>query len=423
DCIYLASPMMLLELILMMSDFTSHYLQINKDSLGSGVQQITILMLNWQNPFISFHFAKPHEVCVLILPMVSIQTQSDKVTQIMVKDSDVKPLSFALYANDKLDVCMKANILDCKDMLNFPICLDPTGLKGPLKENLSAQQSNERDHHILKWKTSHASACYIKKKDSGCFAGRGEAAIRKKFLDLLVHSNEGHIRQLGGTSKVEPHQVIKKELGPLYTLLILILPDLEKGSIAKDHASDSKQAEESREKAPSNLSGHTEELDISGVASGANKENWIKDARSYLIVAPVEKYQDQQVEQQPHSTLCLNMTARDMQYKGKKRLPWILAKSFMAACPVSMFMSKEKIPSPHSLKLRLKVNEGDITLTRMPKRIGHIKENYEIQVGIYGVISMRFNVEMSEYRVYTKHPNFLTSFWRERSKREQANVI
>lgn len=59
----------------------------------------------------------------------------------------------------------------------------------------------------------------------------------------------------------------------------------------------------------------------------------------------------------------------------------------------------------------------------MPKRIGHIKENYEIQVGIYGVISMRFNVEMSEYRVYTKHPNFLTSFWRETSKREQANVI
>lgn len=60
------------------------------------------------------------------------------------------------------------------------------------------------------------------------------------------------------------------------------------------------------------------------------------------------------------STLCLNMTARDMQYKGKKRLPWILAKSSMAACPVSMFTSKEKIPSPHSLKLKLKVNgEGE----------------------------------------------------------------
>ena len=54
------------------------------------------------------------------------------------------------------------------------------------------------------------------------------------------------------------------------------------------------------------------------------------------------------------------MTARDMQDEGKKRLPWILAKSFMAACPVSMFMSKEKAPSPHSLKLRLKVNgEGE----------------------------------------------------------------
>ncbi|KAB0397744.1 hypothetical protein E2I00_003844 [Balaenoptera physalus] len=129
------------------------------------------------------------------------------------------------------------------------------------------------------------------------------------------------------------------------------------------------------------------------------------------------------------------MTARDMQDEGKKRLPWILAKSFMAACPVSMFMSKEKAPSPHSLKLRFKVSgegeediilllvEGDIILTRMPKRIGHIKENYEIQVGIHGVISMRFNVEMSEYRVYTKHPNFLTSFWREGSKREQAKVI
>lgn len=58
--------------------------------------------------------------------------------------------------------------------------------------------------------------------------------------------------------------------------------------------------------------------------------------------------------------LYLDMTARYMQEKIRKRPPWTLVKSFMAICPVSMFMSKERIPSPHNLNLRLKVNsEGD----------------------------------------------------------------
>uniref|UniRef100_A0A2K5EM25 Oxaloacetate tautomerase FAHD1, mitochondrial n=1 Tax=Aotus nancymaae TaxID=37293 RepID=A0A2K5EM25_AOTNA len=114
--------------------------------------------------------------------------------------------------------------------------------------------------------------------------------------------------------------------------------------------------------------------------------------------------------------LCLDMTARDVQDECKKKgLPWTLAKSFTASCPVSAFVPKEKIPDPHNLKLWLKVNgelrqegetssmifsipyiisyvskiitleEGDIILTGTPKGVGPVKENDEIEAGIHGL--------------------------------------
>ncbi|KAB1254165.1 Acylpyruvase FAHD1; mitochondrial [Camelus dromedarius] len=54
--------------------------------------------------------------------------------------------------------------------------------------------------------------------------------------------------------------------------------------------------------------------------------------------------------------LCLDMTTRDVQDECKKKgLPWTLAKSFTASCPVSALVPKEKFPDPHNLKLWLKV--------------------------------------------------------------------
>lgn len=126
--------------------------------------------------------------------------------------------------------------------------------------------------------------------------------------------------------------------------------------------------------------------------------------------------------------LCLDLTARDAQDECKKKgLPWTLAKSFTASCPVSAFVPRERIPDPHNLKLWLKVNgelrqegetasmifsipyiisyvskimtleEGDIILTGTPKGVGPVQENDEIQAGIHGVVSMRFKVQKPEY--------------------------
>ncbi|XP_066491674.1 oxaloacetate decarboxylase, mitochondrial [Tiliqua scincoides] len=121
--------------------------------------------------------------------------------------------------------------------------------------------------------------------------------------------------------------------------------------------------------------------------------------------------------------LCLDMTARDSQEECKKKgLPWTLAKGFNTSCPVSDFVPKEKVPDPHQLKLWLKVNgelrqegdtssmifsipyiisyisgiitldEGDIILTGTPKGVSAVQVNDEIEAGIQGVLSMRFQV-------------------------------
>ncbi|XP_015098772.2 oxaloacetate tautomerase FAHD1, mitochondrial-like [Vicugna pacos] len=116
--------------------------------------------------------------------------------------------------------------------------------------------------------------------------------------------------------------------------------------------------------------------------------------------------------------LCPDMTARDVQDECKKKgLPWTLAESFTASCPVNAFVPKEKIPDPHNLKLWLKVNgelrqegetssmfseimileEGDIILTGTPKGVGPVKENDETQAVIHGVVSKKFKVGRPKY--------------------------
>lgn len=54
------------------------------------------------------------------------------------------------------------------------------------------------------------------------------------------------------------------------------------------------------------------------------------------------------------------------------------------------------IPTSSTTYLIMTLEERGI-LTRMPKGVGPVKENYENQVGIHRVINMRFKVERSAY--------------------------
>ncbi|XP_006003149.1 acylpyruvase FAHD1, mitochondrial [Latimeria chalumnae] len=122
--------------------------------------------------------------------------------------------------------------------------------------------------------------------------------------------------------------------------------------------------------------------------------------------------------------LCLDMTARDIQEECKKKgLPWTLAKAFNTSCPVSDFISKEKISDPQNVKIWLKVNDrlrqegstssmifsipylisyiseiitledGDLILTGTPKGVAAVQEHDELHAGIDDLISMTFKVE------------------------------
>ncbi|KAK6476044.1 acylpyruvase FAHD1 [Huso huso] len=125
--------------------------------------------------------------------------------------------------------------------------------------------------------------------------------------------------------------------------------------------------------------------------------------------------------------LCLDMTARDVQDECKtKGLPWTLAKAFNTSCPVSEFITKEKIADPGNVKIWLKVNdqlrqegntsqmifsipflisyiseiitleEGDLILTGTPKGVSSVQEHDELQAGIEGIVSMKFRVDRPE---------------------------
>lgn len=74
------------------------------------------------------------------------------------------------------------------------------GLKEPLKENASAQQSKKKEYHTLK-KTSHASTRYTtKRNDSSCFTGRGKIASEGWCCVWVVQPPEGAHHTEGAAS-------------------------------------------------------------------------------------------------------------------------------------------------------------------------------------------------------------------------------
>ncbi|GMF15687.1 unnamed protein product [Phytophthora lilii] len=112
------------------------------------------------------------------------------------------------------------------------------------------------------------------------------------------------------------------------------------------------------------------------------------------------------------------MTARDLQAKAKKAgLPWTHAKGLDTFTPISDFIPKSAVPSPHNLNLWLKVDdelrqngntgdmvhnipflisyvsrimtleEGDLLITGTPEGVGPVPPNSVrlLRVGFYAV--------------------------------------
>ncbi|RLN97415.1 hypothetical protein BBJ28_00018002 [Nothophytophthora sp. Chile5] len=123
------------------------------------------------------------------------------------------------------------------------------------------------------------------------------------------------------------------------------------------------------------------------------------------------------------------MTARDLQAKAKKAgLPWTHAKGLDTFTPISDFIPKSAVPSPHELNLWLKVDdelrqngstsdmvhsipfliayvsrimtleEGDLLITGTPSGVGPVPPNSTITAGITGLIDVRFPVETRVYK-------------------------
>lgn len=122
--------------------------------------------------------------------------------------------------------------------------------------------------------------------------------------------------------------------------------------------------------------------------------------------------------------LALDMTARCVQAQAKKQgRPWSEAKGYDTFCPISDFISKEAIPDPQDVRLRLLVNgvtkqdgstqdmlfgvqeligfcsskmtleAGDLLLTGTPKGVGPVRAGEEMLAEIPGVVSMRVPVK------------------------------
>ncbi|XP_002737432.1 oxaloacetate tautomerase FAHD1, mitochondrial-like [Saccoglossus kowalevskii] len=122
-------------------------------------------------------------------------------------------------------------------------------------------------------------------------------------------------------------------------------------------------------------------------------------------------------------TLALDMTARDIQDKMKKKgLPWTLAKGFDSSCPIGSFIPPDKIPDPHDIEIWLKVNDamkqqgntknmifkvpflisfisqfmtletGDLILTGTPSGVGPVSPGDVITCGLTGLATMTFTV-------------------------------
>lgn len=125
-------------------------------------------------------------------------------------------------------------------------------------------------------------------------------------------------------------------------------------------------------------------------------------------------------------TLALDMTARDLQEKAKKKgHPWSIAKGFDTSCPVGHFIAKAAIEDPGDVHLWLRVNEesqlrqdgntsdmifkiptiisyissfmtleeGDLILTGTPSGVGPVKSGDVITAGLAELAEIKVPVE------------------------------
>lgn len=119
----------------------------------------------------------------------------------------------------------------------------------------------------------------------------------------------------------------------------------------------------------------------------------------------------------------LDLTLRDLQDALKsKGHPWEKAKAFDGACPLSAFVSPDKIDDLQNVQIRLSVNgdirqdgnsasmlnqviplicyisqfftleAGDVVMTGTPAGVGPINEGDQIQVELVGVLSAKTSV-------------------------------
>ncbi|PIK57380.1 hypothetical protein BSL78_05707 [Apostichopus japonicus] len=125
-------------------------------------------------------------------------------------------------------------------------------------------------------------------------------------------------------------------------------------------------------------------------------------------------------------TLAIDMTARDLQEKAKKKgHPWSIAKGFDTSCPVGHFIAKDVIKDPSNVHLWLRVNEesqlrqdgntsdmifkiptiisyissfmtleeGDLILTGTPSGVGPVKSGDVITAGLAELAEIKVPVE------------------------------
>jgi acylpyruvate hydrolase len=121
--------------------------------------------------------------------------------------------------------------------------------------------------------------------------------------------------------------------------------------------------------------------------------------------------------------VALDMTLRDVQSEQKKKgLPWEIAKGFDTSCPLSKFVSADKVAAPQNLDIRLSVNgelrqngctammihpiekllshmssiftlqPGDVILTGTPAGVSRITHGDRVSVEIPGVGNLQVTV-------------------------------
>lgn len=87
--------------------------------------------------------------------------------------------------------------------------------------------------------------------------------------------------------------------------------------------------------------------------------------------------------------LGIDLTARNVQNEAKKKgLPWSIAKGFDTFLPISEIISKETIPDPHNLFLRLSVDgevkqadSTELMLFKIPRQLADISSTMTLEKG------------------------------------------